>query len=285
MSGAGGDARALVTIVAGVVALGALVFWQRRAAAPLIDLGLFANRAFTGGTLLATIAGFAFFGLLFALPQLFQAVGGADAFGTGLRLLPVIGGLMVGARIAERAAARVGARTVIAAGLAMMATALVAGSLTGANTGYGWTAAWITAAGIGLGFTMPTSMAIVIATLDAERSGAGNALVQAVRQVGSAIGVAVLGMVMNAGYRDTVDTGDLPPEAAGAVRDSAASGVAVARQAGDPELLASVRDAFVHGMDVSLLAAGAVAAVGVMLALTVLPRTPVQPAVLAESRV
>ena len=280
-----GDARALVTIGAGVVALDALVFWQRRAAAPLIDLGLFANRAFTGGTLLATIAGFAFFGLLFALPQLFQAVGGADAFGTGLRLLPVIGGLMVGARIAERAAARFGARTVIAAGLAMPATALVAGSLTGANTGYGWTAAWITAAGIGLGFTMPTSMAIVIATLDAERSGAGNALVQAVRQVGSAIGVAVLGMVMNAGYRDTVDTGDLPPEAAGAVRDSAASGVAVARQAGDPELLASVRDAFVHGMDVSLLAAGAVAAVGVMLALTVLPRTPVQPAVLAESRV
>jgi DHA2 family multidrug resistance protein-like MFS transporter len=277
------DVLAWPAIGLGAAALTALVFWQRRAPAPLIDLGLFRDRTFTAGTVLATIAGFAFFGLLFALPQLFQAVGGADALGTGLRLLPVIGGLMAGARIAEKAAARYGARVVIAAGLAIMAVALVAGSATRAGTDYGWTAVWITAAGIGLGLTMPTAMTIVIGTLDAERGGAGNALVQAVRQVGSAIGVAVLGMVMNAGYRAAVDLDGLPPEAAGAVRDSAASGVAVAQRAGDPVLLASVRDAFVHGMDISLLAAGAVAAAGVVLALTVLPRTGAEPAVLAES--
>ncbi|GIE32511.1 MFS transporter [Actinoplanes italicus] len=281
-----GDAGTSVTIAVGVFALVALVLWQRRAAAPLIDLGLFRNRSFTGGTIMATIAGFAFFGLLFALPQLFQAVNGTDAFGTGVRLLPVIGGLMVGARLGEKAAARFGPRAVIAAGLALMSAALFAGTATGTGTGYGWVAAWIGVAGVGLGLTMPTSMNVTISTLDAERSGVGNALIQAIRQVGSAIGVAVLGMVLNSGYRDTVDVGGLPPEAADAVRDSAASGVAVAGRAGSPELLDSVRDAFVHGMGLSLIVSGAVAAAGAILALIILPRglpADRSPAPMAES--
>ncbi|MEV6304783.1 MFS transporter [Actinoplanes sp. NPDC051861] len=266
------DVPAQISIASGVLALAGLALWQRRAAAPLIDLDLFRNRAFLGGTLFATLAGFSLFGLLFTLPQLFQAVGGANAFGTGLRLLPVIGGLMAGARIANRLTARP-ARNVIAAGLALMAVALFAGALTGPDTGYGWIAAWITLAGIGLGFTLPPSMNAALGALSPERSGVGNGLIQALRQVGSAIGVAVLGMVLNAVYRDGV------PPAAG---DSVTEGVAAARRLGDPVLLAQVRDAFTHGMSVSLIVAGAVAAVGAALALVVMPAGE---KVLAESGV
>jgi MFS transporter, DHA2 family, multidrug resistance protein len=79
------DARSLITLVAGVALLAAFVLWQRRAAHPLVDLTLFRNRAFTGGAVLATVASFAMLGLLFSLPQLFSAVGGHDAFGSGLR--------------------------------------------------------------------------------------------------------------------------------------------------------------------------------------------------------
>ncbi|GAA4977300.1 DHA2 family efflux MFS transporter permease subunit [Actinoplanes utahensis] len=278
-----GDPRALVTIALGVCALGALVFWQRRAAEPLIDLALLGDRSFAGGTMLATIAGFAFFGLLFALPQLFQAVGGADAFGTGLRLLPVIGGLLIGARGGERLSSRIGARPVVSIGLALMAAALVAGAV--APVGYGWVAAWITVAGIGLGLAMPTAMNIAISALDVGRSGVGNALIQAIRQVGGAIGVAVLGMVLNAGYRDAVQVGDLPPQAADTVRDSAAGGVAVAGRLGSADLLAAVRDAFGHGMSLSLLVAAALAAGGAVLALVILPRAERPGPVLAESGV
>ncbi|WP_328469972.1 DHA2 family efflux MFS transporter permease subunit [Actinoplanes sp. NBC_00393] len=270
------DPRALLTVALGVLALGALILWQRRAAAPLIDLELFRNRAFTGGTLFATIAGFAFFGLLFALPLLFQAVGGADALGTGLRLLPVIGGLLAGARVAGRLTARFGARPVIATGLAVMAAALFAGAATDAGTGYGYVAAWIAVAGVGLGFTMPPSMNAALGALTPERSGVGSGLIQALRQVGSAIGVAVLGTALNSAYR-----GALPASAPDAVRES----VAAAPQFGDPALLDAARDAFAHGMSVSLLAAGAVAAVGAMLALVVLPRSRHDAPVLAESGV
>ncbi|GIF14586.1 MFS transporter [Actinoplanes teichomyceticus] len=278
------EARSLLALGVGAAALIALAIWQRRASAPLIDLDLFRSRGFTGGSILATIANFAFFGLLFALPQLFQAVGAQDALGTGVRLLPVIGGLMVGARLADALVARAGTRVVVAVGLTMMAVALLAGARTGVDTGYGYVAAWITVAGVGLGFTMPPAMSAALAALTPHRSGVGNGLIQAMRQVGSAVGVAVLGTVLNAGYRDRVDAAGLPA----AARDSAASGVAVAQQAGDPGMLDTVRHAFTDGMAAALITSGVVAAVGVLLAL-ILPRrgprpaTGAEPGVLAES--
>ena len=94
---------------------------------------------------------------------------------------------------------------------------------------------------------MPPSMNAALGALSPERSGVGSALIQAARQVGSAIGVAVLGSVLNGGYRDQVDVSGLPGAAADAVRDSAAGGVAVAARLGDPGLLDSVRAAFTHG--------------------------------------
>jgi len=277
-----GDARSLTTMIGGALLLGAFVWWQRRATTPLVDLALFRSRAFTGGAVLATLASFGMLGLLFALPQYFSAVGGQDAFGSGLRLLPVIGGLLIGARTAARVAARVGNRVVIGAGLAMIAASMIVGSLTSATSGYGFVAGWITVAGIGLGFTLPPSMDAALGALTPERSGVGNGLIQAMRQVGGAIGVAVLGTVLSGAYR-----GDLPAGTPSPARESVGSGVAVA--AHDPGLLHAVQAAFTHGMDASLLVGAAVAGIGVILAWFLLPgRTPDAPVegdrlVLAES--
>jgi DHA2 family multidrug resistance protein-like MFS transporter len=261
-----GDARSLATIAAGVVLLVAFVLWQRRTSKPLVDLALFRSRAFTSGAALATIASFAMLGLLFSLPQFFSAIGGHDAFGSGLRLLPVIGGLVIGARLGERIARRTGARPVITAGLALIAIASFAGAFTTTTTGYGSIAAWITVVGLGLGLTMPPSLNVAMSALTVSRSGVGNAVLQALRQVGGAIGVAVLGTVLNTGYRD-----HLPAGAPAVVRDGVSAGVAAG--AGNPGLLAAVRESFVHGMDLSLVAGGSAALAGVVLALIFLPRS------------
>jgi DHA2 family multidrug resistance protein-like MFS transporter len=259
-----GDPRSLLTTAAGVALLAGFVVTQRRAAQPLVDLDLFRSRAFTGGAVLATAASFGLLGLLFALPQYFSAVDGYDAFGSGLRLLPVIGGLLVGARLAEKLAARFGSRVVIVSGLVVMAASMLAGARTGVGTGYGYVAAWVAAAGFGLGCTLPPAMGAALGALSAGRSGVGNALLQSMRQVGGAIGVAVMGTVLNAAYRD-----DLPAGAGAAVRESAASGVVAAT--GDPALLGAVRSAFTHGMDVSLVVAAVVALAGAVLAMFLLP--------------
>ncbi|XVV09479.1 MFS transporter [Actinoplanes sp. CA-131856] len=260
------DARSLVTIGAGIALMAGFVLWQRRAAEPLVDLGLFRSRAFTGGGVLATIASFAMLGLLFTLPQFFAAVGGHDAFGSGLRLLPVIGGLVAGARVADKLRSRLSARAVIAGGLVLISVASFIGAGTHVDTSYGVIAVWITLAGLGLGLTLPPSLDAALGALSPERSGVGNAVLQAMRQVGGAIGVAVLGTVVSSGYRAGVPA---PVE----------DGIASAVRLGDPGLLAQAQRAFTHGMDNSLLVAGAVAAAGVVIAVLVVPaRTPRPPA-------
>ena len=80
--------------------------WERRYPYPMIDLGLFRRPRFLWGTVAATIGTFGLFGLLFTVPQYLQAVQGQDAFATGLRLLPMMGGLVLGAGGADRIVAR-----------------------------------------------------------------------------------------------------------------------------------------------------------------------------------
>ena len=265
------DAWSAAALAAGAILLAAFILWQRNNPNSLIDLALFRSRRFTWGTILATAVTFAIFGLLFAMPQYFQAVKGTDSLDTGLRLLPLIGGLIVGAKAAGSLLNRAGAKVTAAVGFAVMAAALSAGTFTTADSGFGFAALWMTAAGIGLGLAMPTSMDAALGELTAERSGIGSALIMALRQVGGSFGVALLGAALNAGYRSGLELSGLPPEAAEQVRQSAAAGIAVGRRLASETLLASVQQSFVQGMSGMLWICGAIAAAGMLLALLFLP--------------
>jgi EmrB/QacA subfamily drug resistance transporter len=272
-----GDPGALTTMLAGVALLVGFVGWQRRlgrrpGGQPLVDLSLFGSASFTWAMLLFMLVMFALFGMMFTLPQYLQAVLGADALGTGLRLLPTIGGLMVGTQVAERLGRRVGAKATVALGFAVLTAGLLVGATTGVYTGYGTVAAWMSAVGAGVGLVLPTAIGAALGALDAERSGVGSALVGVLRQVGGAFGVAIVGTVLSAAYHSRLDLTGLPTQAADAVRDSAAAGIAVAHQLGSAPLLDSVRAAFVHGMDATLWVCGGIAVAGVVLALAFLPR-------------
>jgi MFS transporter, DHA2 family, multidrug resistance protein len=262
-----GDPRTLVTLAVGIVALAAFAAWQRRAPNPLVDLALFRSAGFTWGAILATLAMFSMFGVLFGMPQYFQAVLGADALGTGLRLLPIIGGLLVGARLADRLAPRLGAPITVATGFGLLAGGLMVGATTDPGSAYGFTAGWLGVSGAGLGFALPSAMDAAMGALTPERSGVGSALLMAMRQVGGTIGVAILGAVLGSGYRGALDA-DVPD----AARESASAGAALADRLGSAPLLDSVRSAFVNGMDSMLWVCAGVAAVGIVLALAFLPR-------------
>jgi MFS transporter, DHA2 family, multidrug resistance protein len=278
-----GEASTLLTLAVALASLVAFVLRQlaetrRPDGQPLVDLALFRSPSFTWGGVLATLSTFAMFGVLFAMPQYFQAVISADALGTGLRLLPIIGGLLVGAQLSDRIAPRVGPAVTVALGFVLLAGGLLAGATTGADTGYGFAAAWMTVLGAGLGFALPAAMDVAIGALTAERSGVGSALLMALRQVGGTIGVAVLGTVLASGYRGAL--GDGVPEAA---RESVSAGVATAHKLGSPALLESVQSAFVQGMDAMLWVCGGVAVIAAVLALRFLPRTRAGSAPLAET--
>jgi DHA2 family multidrug resistance protein-like MFS transporter len=269
-----GDVTAVGPLLGGAVLVAAFVAWECRASEPLVDLTLFRQAAFTVGTLLSTAVSFVMFGVLFAVPQYYQAILGADAMGGGVRLLPMIGGMLAGAVVADRFAVRVGARAVVGLGFALLAGAMFAGATTSAGSGYGLAAAWITVAGLGLGFVMPVAMDAAIGTLREEAGGVGSALIQAVRMVGGSFGAAILGSVLNSGYRGHLDLTGLPPAAAQAVREGVYGGLAVARRTGSAALAGDVRAAFVHGMDVLLVVSASLGVLGVLLALFLPPRRP-----------
>ncbi|MFI5062641.1 MAG: MFS transporter, partial [Streptosporangiales bacterium] len=238
-----GSPAALATVVAGAGLLALFVVWERHATdrgQPLIQLDLFRSAGFTWGTILTTFVSFAMFGVLFAMPQYFQEVLGQDSFGSGLRLLPLIGGMVAGMlggtrlQTARRAPdgtpsgdPPLGPRPLVAAGFMIMAAALAVGATTHLASGTGFAAAWFAAAGLGLGLAMPAAMNAALGALSADRSGSGSALITAMRQVGATIGVAVLGTVLLSAYRDRLSLGGLPPAAAQAGRSSVAGGVGV----------------------------------------------------------
>jgi hypothetical protein len=262
-----GDAAALLSIVAGVLLLAGFVAWQHRAKHPLIDLGLFSNQAFRAGTGFATAVSFGLFGLLFAVPQYFQAIDGATPLGTGLRLLPMIGGLLVGTRLIGPLAARAGSGILVSLGFGLLTAGLAIGATTTVHTGYGVTATWIVLTGAGMGMVLPTSMNAALGTLPADRAGAGSALIQALRQAGGTIGIAILGTILNDGYRNGLGTAAKAP-----VSDSVSAGVAAARARGDDKLLHTAQTAFVHGMNATLWTCTGICAVSAVLAVFLLPR-------------
>jgi MFS transporter, DHA2 family, multidrug resistance protein len=290
------DALAVGLIAAGALALVVALplvegLVTRRGGQPLADLRLFRSASFRSGTILATLISFAMFGLFFALPQYFQDVRGADALGSGLRLLPLIGGMLIGMVAGTRLGTRrrspagsagagpaagpaVGPRALVTTGYLIMAAAMGLGALTGLGSSTGYVLAWVALAGLGLGLVMPTAMSVALGALSAERSGAGSALLTAMRQVGSTVGVAVLGTVISTSYSSGVATAaaGLPAQAAAAVRSSVGAGVGVANKLGSTALLDTVRTAFVHGMDIMLWTCSGIALGCAILALVVLGR-------------
>ena len=284
-----GSRGAIAALVAGVAALAAFVAWERRVPAhhgePLIDLGLFRSARFTWGTVLATMVSFALFGLLFAMPQYFQGVMGVGPLGSGTRMLPFIGGFVVGAGLATRlqgsrsggemltpARPMVGVNVVATLGFAFMAAALFFGAATAVGSSTGRTALWFVVCGFGLGFALPATMSVALGALSPEQAGVGSGLLMVCRQVGATIGVAVLGTVLNSVYRDHLDVAGVPAAVAGLARDGVATGSIVAQKLGDVALGRSVRSAFVTSLDVMLVVCGGIAVGALFLALAFLPR-------------
>jgi len=276
-----GSASALAPIAAGLAVLIGFYNWERslirKHRQPLVDLDLFHSKRFTWGTLLATSVNFSMFGLLFGIPQYFQSVEGRNALGAGYRLLAMIVGLIVGSIVSSRIVSKLGAKATIALGFVIMAGALLAGAHTAIGSSDAFVLGWNGVVGIGLGFAMPSAIDAALGALSPERSGAGSALVTAIRQVGGTIGVGVLGSLLSANYRSDLHVSHLPTQAAAAARTGVEGGVAVAREIHSSALLLDVRTAFVHGMDVMLGVSCGIALVAVVLCVLFLPNKEKSP--------
>ncbi|AXK33738.1 MFS transporter [Streptomyces armeniacus] len=244
---------------------------ERQAAHPMLDLELLAHRGFLWNTVAATLVTLVMGGLLFVLPQYLQAVLGYDALGTGVRLMPMMAGLLVAARGAGPLAARFGPRPVVSGGLLTLAFAALLGARTELGDGYAFTAGWLTVTGLGVGFAMVPAMDSALSTLPPDRSGSGSGLLMTMRQMGAAIGVALLGSLLSGAYESRLDTDGLPSAAAAAARDSVVGAQAVGERLGAEAVAESARSAFLQGMGLVLVVCALASLAAAVLVALLLP--------------
>jgi hypothetical protein len=252
----------LVAFAVAAVALSGFVAWELRSAHPMLDVRLFADARFTAASGALTLATFSLFGSIFFLTQHMQGVLGFSPLETGVRLLPVAGGMLVAAPLSSLVTARLGTRLTVALGMTGIAAGLATMLLADAGSGYGPVALSQVLLALGMGTAMAPATESVMSVLPLARAGVGSAVNDTVRMVGGALGVAVLGSVLASGYRGGME--DTPA----AAQDSLGAALA----AGDPALAQQAVDAFVSGMHTTAIVAAAVALAGAVLAAAYLPR-------------
>jgi DHA2 family methylenomycin A resistance protein-like MFS transporter len=187
-------------VIAGFVASAILavlfVLQERRAAQPMLPLSLFAHRAFALTSLVGLLVNIAFYGLIFVFSLYFQHVNAMSPFMTGLAFVPMMGAVLPVNLVAARVAERIGAPVTIAAGAVMAAAGCMALLGIQPGTTYWATCAQLIVIGAGLGLLVPPLTSTLLGSVEKSRSGIAAGTLNATRQTGSVLGVALFGSLI-----------------------------------------------------------------------------------------
>ena len=262
-------------IAASLLVLAALVLYERRQANPALDVTLFGSRAFSAGTLSISLSFFALTGGTFLLVFYVQLVRGYTPLELGLVLLPVAVGSVAAAISSAALVTRRGPRFAVVAGLLALLVSFLGLAFIDGSTPLAPLEVALFGAGIGMGLVMGTTTPLVMSAVAEDKSGVGAAVNNTLRQIGAALGVAVMGSVYSATYGDRIApaldplTPPLAPQAADSLGGTV---LALERLGGSPAVLQQAREAFVGSMHTTVLVAAGVLAAGAVLAQLWLPR-------------
>lgn len=255
------DPITVSSLLIGLLSLAAFALWELRSPAPLLDVRLFRLGGFSMGTLLVFAQFLVVFGYFFVAAQYLGFVRDYSPFIIAAALLPVGILLPLMSMKAPSWSSRWGRGRVGAAGLLLMALATGAFALVGQDTPYWLFALALTVFGAGMGLSGPPGTEAIVEALPPAKQGVASAMNDVSRELGGAIGIALLGSALTMGYRASIDDNadSLTPELQEATRDSAAAALAVAEQSGSsaPTIVETVQAAIVNGFSTAMLAATA----------------------------
>lgn len=256
--------NALIGLTVAAAALTAFVLWELRTARPMLDVRLFALRGFTTGTLALTVQFLCLFGFFLVGLQFLQLMLGYSPLVSALCLLPMATIVMPMSRVAPHLVERFGQRAIMSTGLLCLGSGLAIMSRLDADSSYWNFLGGLAVFGFGMAFTSTPATTAIVTSLPRAKQGVASAVNDVSRELGSALGIAILGSLFNAGYSNAVSdaTGSLPPDAAHAAEESAGAALAAASHLGADgrQLADSVRDAFATGLN-HAMTAGAVIAI------------------------
>lgn len=244
----------LAAFVAAGALLAGFVRYEAGASHPMLDPRLFRIRRLAVGSLTVGVAFFAMFGMFFLITLYLQFVQGYSALGAALRMLPVAVTLILVSPQGPRAVARLGARAVIRAGLLIQAAGFaLMSTLEPGTSDFTLVVAFVLMA-TGMALLMPPSTEAIVSSLPANKAGVGSAINVTTREVGGAIGIALLGSLLSQGYRSGVSPVlaglHVPTPAADAVRNSIAGASALG-----PQVMQAASGAFADGLSLAFTVA------------------------------
>ncbi|MEV8352636.1 DHA2 family efflux MFS transporter permease subunit [Streptomyces niveus] len=260
------DATVLASTLGGVAVLTVFVVHQKRSDHPSIDMSSFKKPAFSAAVAAIALVFFALMGVTFFSAFYLQSVRGYSALDSGLLILPLAVAQMVFAPRARLVVERFGARAVCTGGMLLVAAGLAAFALFDATTPVWVLCVVFFVQGAGMAHIMPPVTVTVMQSLPREKAGSGSAVNNTFRQVGGALGVAVLGSLLSSTYRGEIEghLGAVPAAARDTAAESIEATMAVAEKlgpAGAP-LMSSASDAFLTAMHVTALGSAGVALIG-----------------------
>ncbi|UQE73607.1 DHA2 family efflux MFS transporter permease subunit [Gordonia sp. PP30] len=276
------SARTIGGLVLAVVILAGFVMRQLRVAHPILDVRLFANRYFATAATMIAVAFFALFGFIFLITQFFQAVQGYGPLAAGVRTLPFAAVMAVFSPVAMALAHRFGPRPVATAGALFMTAGFALVETASRTSGYWQLVVWSMALmAVGLAFISGPCTQVIMDALTPAQAGAGSAVNDTTREIGGALGVAVLGSVLTsvyaAGVSDRFAALGVPHAATDTAAGSVMAGVEVAHRAPPgavTTLTVTVQDVFVDGLHSAVWVAVAVTAAAAVLGFVALRGVP-----------
>ena len=245
---------------------------------PMLDVTVFFNRRFSGGSLAVTAGFLTLFGFIFVITQYFQFIKGYTAFETGVRLLPVAISIAVASIVGPRVVERVGTTAVVAGGLVMFAAGLAWASTADAATPYIQIALQMVLLGGGLGLTTAPATESIMGSLSADKAGVGSAVNDTTRELGGTLGVAIVGSVFasiySSGLSGSTALANLPAEARATMERSMAAAQRVIAQLPQgvvPDVRAAVNTAFLDGFQIGSLVSAGIALTAAVIVAWLLP--------------
>ena len=268
----------LIEAAGGLVALAVFTWWELHVAHPLIELRIFSSRPFTAASGAVTVTFFALFGSLFVFTQYLQLVHGYSPLSAGVRALPFAFSMGAVSPLSPLLARRFGDKAIISVGLGLMGLGLLDLSTAQVATGYPALALAVAVMGLGMGLVMAPASSTIMTTVPAHQASAGSAVNDTVREVGGSLGVAIVGSIAAAVYRNRLSAKLVAHHAPGLVVHIATGSIAAADAVGKSiggargnAIVLAAHDTFTTAMAVGMRAAAAVAIAAALAAIAVIP--------------
>jgi EmrB/QacA subfamily drug resistance transporter len=263
-----------------IVVLGAFALWERWIPSPMLDTSFWKNPRFSAASAGIMLLFFAMFGSIFLLTQYLQFVMGYNPLQAGIRLLPMAITMLIVAPLSARIVERVGTKAVVTTGLATagLGLALFAG-LPAQGASYWGDVAWrMVIMALGMGLTMAPATESIMGSLPRAKAGVGSAVNDTTRQVGGALGVAIIGSVMSSVYGTRIasllDSFHIPVPQVEIAKQGLGQALTIANGITGPrqqQVVNGAKEAFVTGMHRGVLVAAGAAFLGAIIALRWLP--------------